>query len=213
MVCSMLLKGGNLQSFINWRPVAILKHTYPELLRTRRCKLVFTIQVGGRWSQETATFWRQLALAKAPARPQPDSKLLSPMPWSIGGPPKSPMQLWVPAGIWLLGEHRHKRKPPSHQQRTGQGFSPHQPPAASRPASTEQWLEVGLVSLHIRRCRYINGYNWHMPGNCLLKQQTKPFARKKGREKKQSDCGQNPFSSCARRFSNPIIFFPIHIRR
>ena len=59
--------------------------------------------------------------------------------------------------------------------------SPHQPPAASRPASTEQWLEVGLVSLHIRRCRYINGYKWHMPtGNCPFKQQTKPSTRKKG---------------------------------
>ena len=48
------------------------ERTYPELLQTRRCKLVvLAIEVGGRWSQETTTFLRLLAQAKArtiPAR-------------------------------------------------------------------------------------------------------------------------------------------------
>ena len=48
------------------------ERTYPELLQTRRCKLVvLAIEVGGRWSQEATTFLRLLAQAKArtiPAR-------------------------------------------------------------------------------------------------------------------------------------------------
>ena len=48
------------------------ERTYPECLQARRCKLVvLAIEVGGRWSQETTTFPRLLAQAKArtiPAR-------------------------------------------------------------------------------------------------------------------------------------------------
>ena len=48
------------------------ERTYPELLQTRRCKLVvLAIEVGGRWSQEATTFLHLLAQAKArtiPAR-------------------------------------------------------------------------------------------------------------------------------------------------
>ena len=40
--------------------------TYPEFLQTRRCKLsVLAIDIGGRWSQETTTFLRLFAQAKA----------------------------------------------------------------------------------------------------------------------------------------------------
>ena len=38
------------------------ERTHPELLQTRRCKLVvLAIEVGGRWSQEATTFLRLLA--------------------------------------------------------------------------------------------------------------------------------------------------------
>ena len=46
------------------------ERTYPELLRDRRCRLVvFGIEVGGRWSDEAATFLRLLAHSKARQAP------------------------------------------------------------------------------------------------------------------------------------------------
>ena len=46
------------------------ERTYPELLRDRRCRLVvFGIEVGGRWSDEAATFLRLLAHTKARQTP------------------------------------------------------------------------------------------------------------------------------------------------
>ena len=54
------------------RPVALLdarrqkERTYPELLWSSGCRLVVLgVEVGGRWSSETADFLRQLARAKA----------------------------------------------------------------------------------------------------------------------------------------------------
>ena len=44
--------------------------TYPELLTSRRCRLVVVaIETGGRWSDEAAELLRQLALAKAREAP------------------------------------------------------------------------------------------------------------------------------------------------
>ena len=58
------------------RPVALLdarcqkERTYPELLRSSRCRLVVLgVEVGGRWSSETADFLRQPARAKAKDTP------------------------------------------------------------------------------------------------------------------------------------------------
>ena len=46
------------------------RHTYPELLRARRCRLVvFGIETGGRWSEEATTFLRLLAQARAASAP------------------------------------------------------------------------------------------------------------------------------------------------
>ena len=46
------------------------ERTYPELLPDRRCRLVvFGIEVGGRWSDEAATFLRLLAHTKARQAP------------------------------------------------------------------------------------------------------------------------------------------------
>ena len=49
------------------------RHTYPELLRARRCRrcrlVVFGIKTGGRWSEEPATFLRLLAPARAASAP------------------------------------------------------------------------------------------------------------------------------------------------
>ena len=46
------------------------ERTYPELLRSRRCRLVvFALEIGGRWSQEATTFLRLLAHTKARAAP------------------------------------------------------------------------------------------------------------------------------------------------
>ena len=53
------------------------ERTYPELLRDRRCRLVvFGIEVGGRWSDEAATFLRLLA----PEAPRPHQSSPSPSP-------------------------------------------------------------------------------------------------------------------------------------
>ena len=42
------------------------ERTYPELLRSERCRLVvLAVEVGGRWSDEAASFVRALARAKA----------------------------------------------------------------------------------------------------------------------------------------------------
>ena len=47
------------------------KARYPELLRTRRCRLVvLRVEVGGRWSEEAATFVRLLARARARDSPE-----------------------------------------------------------------------------------------------------------------------------------------------
>ena len=46
------------------------RHTYPELLRARRCRLVvFGIETGGQWGEEAATFLRLLAQARAASAP------------------------------------------------------------------------------------------------------------------------------------------------
>ena len=57
--------------------------------------------------------------------------------------------------IWLRREHRHRRNPASPQRGAGRGHppTPHQPPAVSQPAPKEQWLGLGPVSLHVRRCK------------------------------------------------------------
>ena len=46
------------------------ERTYPELLRSRRCRLVvFALEIGGRWSPEATSFLRMLAHTKARAAP------------------------------------------------------------------------------------------------------------------------------------------------
>ena len=46
------------------------RHTYPELERARRCRLVvFGVEVGGRWSREATQFVRLMARARAAAAP------------------------------------------------------------------------------------------------------------------------------------------------
>ena len=46
------------------------EHTYPELQRTRRCKLVVLgLEVEGRWSEETTSFIKLLAQHKARQAP------------------------------------------------------------------------------------------------------------------------------------------------
>ena len=48
------------------------ERTYPELLRNSRCRLVVLgIEVGGRWSEETAAFITNLARAKTRDTPAP----------------------------------------------------------------------------------------------------------------------------------------------
>ena len=59
------------------------ERTYPELLRDRRCRLVvFGIEVGGRWSEEAATFLRLLAHTKARQASPP-----APLPHQRPDPP------------------------------------------------------------------------------------------------------------------------------
>ena len=62
------------------------ERTYPELLATRRCKLVvLAIEVGGRWSHEAATFIRLLAKSQArqaPALLQPALRTALVSRWS-----------------------------------------------------------------------------------------------------------------------------------
>ena len=60
----------------SWRTLALQdarkskERTYPELLRSRRCRLVvLAIETGGRWSPEATTFLRLLAQTKARAVP------------------------------------------------------------------------------------------------------------------------------------------------
>ena len=63
------------------------RHTCPELLRARRCRLVvFGLETGGRWSQEAVTFLRLLAQARAasapPRRaPRCSGRLGAPLEW------------------------------------------------------------------------------------------------------------------------------------
>ena len=46
------------------------RQTYPEIDRSRRCRLVvFGLEVGGRWAEEAATFVRLLARARAAGAP------------------------------------------------------------------------------------------------------------------------------------------------
>ena len=46
------------------------RQTYPEIDRSRRCRLVvFGLEVGGRWAEEAATFVRLLARARAASAP------------------------------------------------------------------------------------------------------------------------------------------------
>ena len=46
------------------------ERTYPELLRSRRCRLVvFALEIGGRWSPEATSFLRLLAHIKVRAAP------------------------------------------------------------------------------------------------------------------------------------------------
>ena len=46
------------------------EHTYPELLRSPRCRLVaLALEVGGRWSSEAALFVRLLARCRARSSP------------------------------------------------------------------------------------------------------------------------------------------------
>ena len=46
------------------------EHTYPELFRSRRCKLVVLgLEVGGKWSEETASFIKLLAQHRARQAP------------------------------------------------------------------------------------------------------------------------------------------------
>ena len=48
------------------------QRTYPELLASARCRLVVMgMEVGGRWSQESAEFLRLLAQHKARSAPAP----------------------------------------------------------------------------------------------------------------------------------------------
>ena len=75
---SPLTRDGSPQSAADAQPGVSLaraaqrkrRHTYPELLRAHRCRLVvFGLETGGRWSEEAATFLRLLAQARAASAP------------------------------------------------------------------------------------------------------------------------------------------------
>ena len=63
-------------------PAARKERAYPELARAHRCRLVvLAVEVGGRWSDEAASFIRSLARARAleaPARLRPSVVRLHP---------------------------------------------------------------------------------------------------------------------------------------
>ena len=48
----------------------LVQEEYPELSRSRRCRLVvFGVEVGGRWATEAASFLRMLARVRAASAP------------------------------------------------------------------------------------------------------------------------------------------------
>ena len=123
------------------------ERTYPELLQTRRCKLVvLAIEVGGRWSQETTTFLRLLAQAKArtvPGRLKASFTNALIHRWSAqithAASCSYDRLCGQSPGIWLRREHRHRpltsevlAEPPSCQPCPS-------PPLRSRPVSLHIW--------------------------------------------------------------------------
>ena len=103
------------------------ERTYPELLQSRRCKLVvLAIEVGGRWSQEAATFIRLLAKSKARQAP------------AIPSSPGLLLDSHAKSGRHgNLCRHAPQRRACFSQQRRRQHTtpprSPHPPPAGSPP--------------------------------------------------------------------------------
>ena len=163
------------------------ERTNPELLQSRRCKLVvLAIEVGGRWGQEATTFLRLLAEAKArtiPARLKTSFTNSLIHRWSaqithaaMTAYAASLLEFDCVASTVTDGNQ------PLTSDVLAEGPPPHPRPAESPPAPKEQRLGLGLVALHIRNRRYING-------TCLEAAQknssNQTLCEEKGAEKKQ----------------------------
>ena len=121
------------------------ERTYPELMRSRRCRLiVLGIERGGRWSEEAARFVKLLA------RESPTS---TPPPPELGGScPHQPMDGPV-ANSWP----RPQTHPPS--------------PAASQPLLKELWLGLGQLPRNAGATGIEMANSFRpMPGDCPVKQ-------------------------------------------
>ena len=126
------------------------ERAYPELLRNSRCRLVVLgIEVGGRWSEEAASFITNLARAKRlPPPSSPDGQLSSPTQHSRHLQPASFSKIQPTITISMAIPH------PSVTSSHNSHQTP-QTPAASPPSTMiRQWtlcLDFTFWTLHIWR--------------------------------------------------------------
>ena len=152
------------------------ERTYPELLRDRRCRLVvFGIEVGGRWSDEAATFLRLPPTPKL-AKLQPFCATPSPTPWSTAGAQCSRTRPCMPSQHPSLTKTYQavttlKATPPPSVRSS---LKPPAPPttADSQPPRKETGLDFALSYAHpgAARIKMTSIVRAHMPGDRSVKQ-------------------------------------------
>ena len=157
------------------------ERTYPELLRSRQCRLVvLALETGGRWSPEATTFLRLLAQTKARAVPNilrkaVEASLLS--RWSAILAHAAPHAFAASLlDLDCAGTSTTDGDTPSISQLHSEAPLPPRVPAVSQPAPKELRLGFGPAIMHIRSCRYRNGIAWRMPSKTVI---VKPSAEKR----------------------------------
>ena len=194
------------------------ERTYPELLRSRRCRLVvLAIETGGRWSPEATTFLRLLAQTKARAVPHilrkaVEASLLS--RWSAilthaaqhafaaslldldcagtSSHPCSPTCLRGQSpGLRLRRHQQYWWGHPLHQPASVRSAPPTPAYQPSPSPPLRSWgLDLAQPFMHIRSRRYRNGAAWRLPSKTVIHE--RPSARKRGGGKKKNHLQNKP---------------------
>ena len=182
------------------------ERTYPELLRSRRCRLVvLAIETGGRWSPEATTFLRLLAQTKARAVPNllrkaVEASLLS--RWSAILTHAA--QHAFAASLLALdcaGTSSTDGDTPLHQPASVRSAPPTPAYQPSPSPPLRSWgLDLAQPFMHIRSRRYRNGAAWRLPSKTVIHE--RPSARKRsGEKKKKKNAGRYPHA-----FNHEIMF-------
>ena len=148
------------------------ERTYPELMRSRRCRLiVLGIETGGRWSEEAARFVKLLAHAKARQAPRLLQNSVAAALINRWTAQLTHAALQAFAASLLDQDCTHLTNVEGNDPLWSQLLAEAPDPPASQPLLKELWLGLGQLPRNAGATGIEMANSFRpMPGDCPVKQ-------------------------------------------